>query len=98
MMARVGAKESFEDGRSDLKELADVVVTIKEVERTSEAIGGQIEATAVREREQVMEGKVIPFPFLPAVPKLYITIDGTGVPAVRSETEGRPGKDNSGFA
>ena len=96
MMARVGAKESFEDGRSDLKELADVVVTIKEVERTSEAIGGQIEVTAVREREQVMEGKVIPF--LPAVPKLYITIDGTGVPAVPCETEGRKGKDETGIA
>jgi len=96
MMARVGAKESFEDGRSDLKELADVVVTIKEVERTSEALGGQIEVTAVREREQVMEGKVIPF--LPAVAKLYITIDGTGVPAVPSETEGRKGKDETGIA
>ncbi len=73
-----------------------MVVTIEEVERTSEAIGGQIEVTAVREREQVMEGKVIPF--LPAVPKLYITIDGTGVPAVPSETEGRKGKDETGIA
>lgn len=29
MMARVGAKESFENGRADLEELADVRVTAK---------------------------------------------------------------------
>ena len=35
-MARVGAKESFENGKLDLEELAGVRVTAKEVERVSE--------------------------------------------------------------
>src|SRR5207249_612484 len=35
MMARVGAKESFEQGRGDLEALAGVVVRTKQVERIS---------------------------------------------------------------
>lgn len=97
MMARVGAKESFDEGRQDLEELAGVPITAKEVERTSEGIGEQIEVAAVTERdqmtEQAMTGKVIPL--LPSIRKLYITIDGTGVPAVPSETEGRKGKNTA---
>jgi hypothetical protein len=96
MMARVGAKESFDEGRQDIEELAGVVVTPKEVERISEGMGKQIEVIAIREREQAMDGKVIPL--LPPVPKLYIAIDGTGVPVVPAETQGRKGKDETGIA
>ena len=35
---------------------------------------------------------------LPAVPILYIAMDGTGVPVVPRETEGRRGKDATGKA
>jgi hypothetical protein len=105
MMARVGAKESFEEGKEDLKELAGIDVTIKEVGRVAEAIGAQIIVDANQEREQAMknseavfESKVIPL--LPRtsearscrIPILYIAIDGTGVPVVPSETIGRKGK------
>ena len=47
------------------------------------------------ERELALSGKVVP---LKAVPKMYIAIDGTGVPVVRRETEGRKGKDETGKA
>lgn len=90
MMARVGAKESFDEGRGDLEELAGVRVTAREVGRVSEAIGSQVEGVAERERVQVMEGQVIPL--APSVPLLYIAIDGTGVPVVPSEAVGRKGK------
>ncbi len=96
MMARVGAKESFEDGRCDLEDLAGIRVATKEVERTSEEIGSRIEAVHNLERRAVLEGRVIPM--APAVPTLYIAIDGTGVPVVPSETEGRRGKDETGIA
>lgn len=95
MMGRVGAKESFEEGRRDLDELAGVRVTTKAVERVSEAIGEQIETIARRERALALSGKVVP---LHPVPKLYITMDGTGVPMVPRETEGRRGKDEMGKA
>lgn len=90
MMARVGAKESFEEGRADLEEMAGVRVTRKEVGRVSESIGSQVERISHGELDLAMEGKVIPL--LPSVGKLYIAIDGTGVPVVPSETEGRRGK------
>lgn len=90
MMARVGAKESFDDGRQDLEELAGVRVTTQQVGRVAEAIGQQVEVVSHRERIQIMEGKIIPL--APPVPILYIAIDGTGVPVVPSETAGRKGK------
>jgi hypothetical protein len=96
MMGRVGGKEPFDQGREDLEELAGVVVKTKEVERVSEALGAQIEACWKQEREAILAGKVVPL--LPPVPKLYIAIDGTGVPVVPRETEGRRGKDAGGKA
>ena len=44
----------------------------------------------------MLSGKVVPL--LPTVCKLYIAIDGTGVPMVPRETEGRRGKQESGKA
>jgi hypothetical protein len=96
MMGRVGAKEPFEQGRSDLEQLAGVVVETKQVERISAQLGAQVEAFCRREREAILVGKVAPL--LPAVPILYIAIDATGVPVVPRETEGRRGKDASGKA
>ncbi len=90
MMARVGAKESFEDGRRDLDELAGVLVTAREVGRVAEALGAQVHTVADRERVQVMAGTLIPL--VPSVPILYIAMDGTGVPVVPAETAGRQGK------
>ncbi len=96
MMGRVGAKQPFAQGRGDLEELAGVVVETKQVERISAQLGVQVEAFCQREREALLSGKVAPL--LPAVPILYIAIDGTGVPVVPRETEGRRGKDATGKA
>lgn len=96
MTGRVGGKEPFEQGSRDLKELAGVEVKTKQVERVSEVLGKQIEALWKQEREGILSGKVTPL--APTVPKLYIAIDGTGVPVVPHETEGRRGKDASGKA
>jgi hypothetical protein len=43
---------------------------------------------------ECISGKALPL--LPAVPKLYIAIDGNAVPMVPRETEGRRGKEESG--
>lgn len=92
LMGRVGGKEPFDEGRRDLEDLAGVVVKTKEVERVAEAIGEAIETMARGEREAALLGKIVP---LQSVPTLYIAIDGTGVPMVPHETEGRPGKDGA---
>ncbi len=90
MMGRVGSKESFDEGRQDLEELAGIRVTTKQVERVAEEIGEQVEAH--RPRSLGMSGgeKVVP---LKTIATLYIAYDGTGVPVVPRESEGRRGKD-----
>jgi hypothetical protein len=98
MMGQVGGKEAFADGRKDLEVLAGVLVTTKAVERVSEIIGEQIEQKHQRERSQIMSGKVVPFIGKVRIPKMYVAIDGSGVPVVRRETEGRRGKDETGKA
>lgn len=95
MMGRVGSKESFDEGRKDLEVLAGISVVTKEVERVSECIGGQIEVYGLKERELVFSGKVVP---IKSTPKMYVAIDGTGVPVVKSETAGRKGKGLDGEA
>ena len=95
LMARVGGKEAFDEGRRDLESLAGIFVKTKEVERVSETIGEEIEAVAGRERKAVLSGKIVQ---IRPVPRMYVAVDGTGVPMVPHETEGRRGKDETGRA
>jgi len=90
MMGRVGSKESFDQGRQDLEVLAGIRVTAKQVERVAEAIGEEVEASRLQEPATILSEKVVP---LKTIPKLYIAYDGTGVPVVPRETEGRRGKN-----
>jgi len=91
MMARVGSEASFDQGREQLQLLAGLEVTTKAVERQAEAIGADI---AAREQEQIRRAKQLELPEVcaPAVPLIYIEMDGTGIPVVKDETEGRAGK------
>jgi hypothetical protein len=91
MQAVVGQEAPFDHGREQMKILAGLEVTAKSVERTAEAIGADVaagEQHAIRRALQldlpVIIGKPIPF--------LYVQMDGTGVPVVKKETEGRKGK------
>lgn len=96
LMGRVGGKESFNEGRIDLQELAGIKVQTKAVERVAEGIGAQLETLGQRERQVVInDQKVVP---LKSVPKLYVSIDGTGVPVIKRETAGRRGKSATGEA
>lgn len=91
MLARVGSDTSFDQGREQLELLAGLEVTAKAVERQAEAIGADI---ARRDQHQVRRAKQLELPEVcaPAVPFLYIEMDGTGIPVVKAETEGRAGK------
>ena len=91
MMAVVGSQTSFEQGREQLALLAGIAVNAKAVERQAEAIGSDIE---VRGQTEIKRAKQLELPAVcaPAVPILYIEMDGTGVPVVKAETEGRAGK------
>lgn len=91
MLAVVGSESSFDQGREQLELLAGIEVTAKAVERHAEAIGSNIE---LRQQSEIGRAKPLELPVAggPAVPLLYIEMDGTGIPVSKSETEGRAGK------
>ncbi len=91
MLAVVGSEASFQQSREQLELLAGIEVTAKAVERQAEAIGSDIEAC---QQSEIGRAKQLELPVAggPAVPLLYIEMDGTGIPVVKSETEGRAGK------
>jgi len=91
MLAVVGAAAPFDQGRQQMKVLADLEVTTKAVERTAEAIGGDI---AQGERRQIQRAVQLDLPVVigDRVKILYVQMDGTGVPVVRKETIGRQSK------
>jgi hypothetical protein len=98
MVARVGSSEPFAQGRRDLAALAGLELTAKRVERSAEADGELVRAAAEAEAEAVIAGRVVPFPAAGPVEKLYVALDGTGVPMVPRETAGRRGKGPDGRA
>lgn len=90
LISKVGAMRPFGLGHQDLHELAGIRVNAKEVERVSQMVGGQVEAFHSGQAEAALSDKVIP---IKAVPRLYVSMDGTGVPVVKRETADRRGKD-----
>ena len=91
MMALVGAESSFDQGREQLALLAGIEVTTKAVERHAESIGADIAAC---EHQEIRRAKQLELPevLAPAARVFYIEMDGTGLPVVKAETEGRAGK------
>ena len=91
MQATVGQQAAFERGRQQMKVLAGLEVTTKSVERTAEAVGAAI---AAREEREIGKAMQLDLPVIVGepIPILYVQMDGTGVPVVKKETEGRKGK------
>ncbi len=90
-LAVVGGETSFERGRKLLAELADITVSSKAVERQAEAVGADLAARADSARRQAELAQFPPQPG-PALPTLYIEMDGTGIPVTPAEAAGRAGK------
>jgi hypothetical protein len=91
MQALVGQQAAFDQGRQQIKMLAGLEVTTKAVERTAEAVGGDI---AKREQQEIQRAVQLDLPIVigDPIPILYVQMDGTGVPVVKKETAGRKGK------
>jgi len=90
MLTVVGAAAPFDHGREQMEVLAGLQVTTKAVERTTEAIGDDIAQGEQREIQAWPSD--LPVAGGEPVPILYVQMDATGVPVVKKETVGRPGK------
>jgi hypothetical protein len=98
MTARAAAAVPFARAARLLEDLAGVRLTAKRTERAAEASGAAL-AAASRNRAGLIAGRrLVPLPPSPLPDKLYMVIDGTGVPMTSRETAGRQGKGADGRA
>lgn len=97
MMARAGSRQPFKEAKEDLRVYAGIEVSAKDVERVSERIGDHVETWQADERQRLLQS-TYSSPINAHIPVLYVEMDGTGVPMVKSETAGRKGKQSDGTA
>lgn len=97
LMAKSGSADAFDKGRVELKEYSGIDVGTKDVERISECIGKDIEKWQRDERTKIL-AQEIPICSEKNIPVIYIECDGTGVPAIPEELDGRKGKQEDGTA
>jgi hypothetical protein len=99
MTARAGAAVPFTPGAALVGELAGIKLTGRRLGRSAEADGAAAARVIEAQAAAIATRQVIPLPPAGPLPdKLYIAIDGTGVPMVAAETEGRDGKAEDGKA
>jgi hypothetical protein len=98
MTARASANEPFAKASVMLAELAGIPVTARRAERHAEADGTAAAAVIAERAAAIRDRKIIPLPPAALPDKMYIAIDGTGVPMMTAETAGRPGKSEDGKA
>jgi hypothetical protein len=98
MLALVGSEcSSFDHGRQQMELLADLEVTAKAVERVTETIGADIARCQQEAIQQTMQLD-LPVAVGQAIRTMYVEMDGTGLPMVAKETQGRSGKGEDGRA
>lgn len=102
MVARAAAAEPFATAADLLAELAGIRLSDKRIERSAETDGAAVAQRIAAEAPAIARGTLAVLP-APAdredtPDKLYIAIDGTGVPMVPAATTGRAGKTGDGRA
>jgi hypothetical protein len=98
MTARAAAAVPFAGAAALLRELAGVELTAKRAERSAETDGQAAAALIAGQASAILARRIVSLPPADPPDKLYLAIDGTGVPMVAAETEGRPGKHDDGRA
>lgn len=99
MADRAGAAVPFTPAAKLVGELAGIEMGGKRLGRRAEADGAAAAAVIEAEAAAITARTVIPLPPAGPLPDiLYIAVDGTGVPVISAETEGRAGKGEDGKA
>ena len=98
MSDRAAAAVPFVPAARLVAELAGITLTGRRLGRRAEADGRAAAAATGAHAAAVAAGAVIPLPPADLPDMLYLAIDGTGVPMIPAETEGRDGKGEDGKA
>lgn len=103
MIDTAAAAAPFAKAADLLSELAGLALDTKRVERAAEGDGLAAAAAQGDHARAILTGQItplpVPYPDGPDGPdKLYLAVDGTGVPMRSTETAGRAGKGEDGRA
>jgi hypothetical protein len=99
MTARAAAAVPFAAAARLVGELAGITLSGKRAGRRAEADGNAAAARIEAQAAAITTRTLVPLPSAGPLPgKLYVAIDGTGVPMVPAETDDRPGKAEDGRA
>jgi hypothetical protein len=98
MVDRVAETVPFAKASMLLSELAGINLGAKRIERRAEADGDALVELADREAVALAAGELVPLAAGEPPEKLYVAMDGTGVPMVPAELAGRKGKAEDGKA
>jgi hypothetical protein len=99
MTARAAAAVPFAAAARLVGELAGITLSGKRAGRRAEADGNAAAARIEAQAAAITTRTLVPLPPAGPLPgKLYVAIDGTGVPMVPAETDDRPGKAADGRA
>jgi hypothetical protein len=88
MVGKSAAIVSFAESSELMQDLAGVIVSVKQIERTAETLG----------REIAQDERAVIEPVPPSASTMYLGMDGTGIPMRATELEGRAGKQPDGSA
>jgi hypothetical protein len=98
MSARAAGAVPFTPGAGLVAALAGITLTGKRLGRHAEADGRAAAAVIEAQAAAIAARTLVPLPPAGLPGKLYVAIDGTGVPMMTAETDGRPGKGEDGKA
>ena len=89
LASRAAAREGYEGASDDLKELAGIEIDGRQIQRLV-AHSGPMVAAQLKLTGPTLQAKPMPI--------CYVEADGTGIPMVARELEGRKGKQEDGTA
>jgi hypothetical protein len=99
LMAHAGSRESFREAAEDLRLYGAIHVHAKDVERTAEAVGRQIDDWMAQEASAaILRADIQSAANEEPIPILYVELDGTGAPMRKGELAGVRGKGEDGEA
>jgi len=88
MLGRTAAQLPYLESSQQLQELAGITVDPSQIQRLVQLLGPPAQDRLVE----------LPAPASGPVPQFYVSVDGTGVPMIRAELEGRRGRGPDGQA
>lgn len=88
MLGRTAAQLPYLESQQQLQELAGILVDASQIQRMVQLLGPPAQGSLIQ----------LPAPIQGSVPEFYASVDGTGVPMIPAELEGRQGRGADGQA